>query len=649
VHEAFAEQISPDPETGVTAPEPPPDSVNELPPEVKPEGDEVVWIPGYWFWDDEREDYIWVSGIWRRPPPGRRWVPGYWQETDTGYQWVSGFWSSDAAADIDYLEDPPESLEAGPSSPAPSEDHFWTPGIWFWAEDEYRWQCGSWRRYREDWVWVAARYIWTPRGCVYVPGYWDYSLTRRGHLFPPIYYAAPVYRRVDYVYRPTCWISYQPLLLHLFVRPGFHHLYFGDYYSPRYRRFHYTPCYSYHARYPGYASLYVYYQYHYRRRGIDYCDRVRGWHGYYARHPALRPATTYRLQVRRGGGLLDGVTRHHHELARPYGLETAGRGAAGSLVALSRTSGDRHRRRSHEFRELIRQRQQFETARDTLRGRERGKALSRSAPRGRLTLPSVPSERRLATAIDGQAMRIPTDIVQANRGVQASRENPGQSHAPVRKEVGKEVAQEIERRRGTEPRRESPSGVEQRFFSGLLERQAEAAQRAKPKEVRVPGERHSGTGALQQLLEHRRARSPSHERSPDRKGTAAPKPSSPFRLPKAFESSRPSNPARSPRPGVPTAGKQLRPAGSRGESAGPRRDAAAFQPRLEQRSLKPFSDVSRRGRMPTESKASGPKSGWTARFQRPTAKAAGPQLRSRSFRSAGGARGRGKTPPGRTE
>jgi hypothetical protein len=27
-------------------------------------------------WDDDSEEYIWVSGIWRVPPPNRQWVPG---------------------------------------------------------------------------------------------------------------------------------------------------------------------------------------------------------------------------------------------------------------------------------------------------------------------------------------------------------------------------------------------------------------------------------------------------------------------------------------------------------------------------------------------------------------------------------------------
>ena len=47
-------------------------AVPELPPANKPDGPDVQWVPGYWAWDDERQDFIWVSGFWRVPPPDLR-------------------------------------------------------------------------------------------------------------------------------------------------------------------------------------------------------------------------------------------------------------------------------------------------------------------------------------------------------------------------------------------------------------------------------------------------------------------------------------------------------------------------------------------------------------------------------------------------
>jgi hypothetical protein len=46
VHEAFAATVTFDPEPGFIAPRTPPDLIEELPPEQKPEGDNVEWIPG---------------------------------------------------------------------------------------------------------------------------------------------------------------------------------------------------------------------------------------------------------------------------------------------------------------------------------------------------------------------------------------------------------------------------------------------------------------------------------------------------------------------------------------------------------------------------------------------------------------------------
>src|SRR4051812_27459977 len=89
VHEAYAEAGAATAEPGVVVTKEPPEAIEEQPPEEKPEGDNVVWIPGYWGWDEEAEDFLWVSGFWRAVPPGRAWVPGHWDKVETGYQWVS--------------------------------------------------------------------------------------------------------------------------------------------------------------------------------------------------------------------------------------------------------------------------------------------------------------------------------------------------------------------------------------------------------------------------------------------------------------------------------------------------------------------------------------------------------------------------------
>src|SRR3974377_977656 len=50
------------------------------------------WIEGYGEWDAGRKDYLWVTGTWRLPPPGRFWVNGYWKRDEQGWYRVPAFW-----------------------------------------------------------------------------------------------------------------------------------------------------------------------------------------------------------------------------------------------------------------------------------------------------------------------------------------------------------------------------------------------------------------------------------------------------------------------------------------------------------------------------------------------------------------------------
>src|SRR5262245_53434777 len=131
VHEAFATPMELDPKPGPIIKTRPPAPIQEIPPDQKPDGVNIVWIGGYWAFDDEKDDFMWISGLYRNAPPGQAWMPGYWNEVEGGYQWNQGFWASTNNQEVQYLpEEPPQTLENGPTSPAPSEDHFWVPGNW---------------------------------------------------------------------------------------------------------------------------------------------------------------------------------------------------------------------------------------------------------------------------------------------------------------------------------------------------------------------------------------------------------------------------------------------------------------------------------------------------------------------------------------
>ena len=156
VHEAFAEPVTYNPEPGIIAPKAPPPAIEELPPDQRPEGSNVVWIPGYWAWDNDRSDFIWVSGIWRNVPAGRQWVPGYWARSGQGYQWTCGYWADSQVNDVEYLPEPPESVEAGPNVAEPTPDSIWLPGCWMWEQNRYAWRPGYWAAAQPDWIWVPA-------------------------------------------------------------------------------------------------------------------------------------------------------------------------------------------------------------------------------------------------------------------------------------------------------------------------------------------------------------------------------------------------------------------------------------------------------------------------------------------------------------
>ena len=265
VHEAFAGMVSYNPEPGIIVATAPPTLIEEVPPGERPEGNNVTWIPGYWAWDEEAGNFLWVSGTWRALPPGRQWMAGYWLETTQGYQWTSGYWADAAARETTYLAPPPATVEAGPNIAAPSADYRWTPGNWIWQQDRYAWGPGYWARGRADWDWTPPHYVWTPRGYIYVDGYWDYPVERRGALFAPVHFDSGVYAHSGYSYSPSILIDLAVFAEHLFLRPRYNHYYFGDYYAPSYQQGGYVSAFAYQSSSYGYDPIYSHQRWEHRQ------------------------------------------------------------------------------------------------------------------------------------------------------------------------------------------------------------------------------------------------------------------------------------------------------------------------------------------------------------------------------------------------
>lgn len=333
VHEAFAEPIVFDPKPGLIVPKAPPELVEELPPDQKPAGANVAWIPGYWNWDEDRENFVWVSGFWRALPPSREWVPGYWAEVTGGWQWVSGFWASANDDGTEYLPEPPQSLEAGPSTMSPSADHFWVPGCWYWADTRYVWRPGYWATGLSDWIWSPAHYVWTPRGFVFVSGYWDYSVQRRGMLFAPVYFNSPFYLRPGYFYTPRMAVNLASLTNHFFVGLGQRHYYFGDYYAASFGNRGVYPWFAFSSSRYGYDPIYAHYHHQHIRKDRNWADGVRSDYEFRRDHENARPARIASLiprTQRQDGQRADG----EQSLVQPLAQFAATPGVRGTIETL---------------------------------------------------------------------------------------------------------------------------------------------------------------------------------------------------------------------------------------------------------------------------------------------------------------------------
>ena len=366
VHEAFAEAVTFDPEPGVVVGEAPPDAVGEAPPDQRPDGDDVVWIPGYAAWDDERGDFLWVSGVWRSPPPGRQWVSGYWGRCGPGFQWTSGYWADAVAVEVEYLPEPPEAVESGPAGHPPSADHVWIPGLWVWRDSRYAWRPGYWVAAQADWDWVPCHYVWAPRGYVFVDGYWDYPAERRGVLFAPVYLDAAVRVRVGFSYSPSIVIDAAAFADHLFVRPEYHSYYFGDYYDISYSSGFYWAC-SFNATRRGYDPIWAHRRWEHRHDGgwearveVDFRNR--------RDHAEARPPRTLAEQAARGG----------HIAARLDQLKD-GDGPA-RLRAVDGAEKQRLARRVEELRKFREERRAIEARADAL-GRRGSKPPKAKLPK----------------------------------------------------------------------------------------------------------------------------------------------------------------------------------------------------------------------------------------------------------------------------
>ena len=441
IHEAFAAPVVHDPASGPLIPKQPPDPIQEMPPDQKPAGQNVQWIPGYWSWDVSRNDYLWVSGIWRDPPPNSQWVPGYWHQVEGGSQWVSGTWipvssstpqgqgQAHGQGQPSYLpQAPPQSLEAGPTTPQPNPNVAWTPGYWSWQGSSYAWRPGFWGAVQPNWIWMPAHYVWTPSGYLFVAGYWDLPVANRGLMFAPVYYPQPVYAQPNFVFTPSIGIVGSAVTANLFVSAGTNQYLFGNFYAQNFLSVGITPWFSFSVgggRPAFFDPLFSYYAVVNIRQNPGWVAQVRRDYILRRDNIAMRPPITYVEQTR----LIERNITINRSVAMPLNRMAAERG-----MRLERVSEAERQQVRHQVAQLHQMREQrVQQEREGARARAAGGAAA-ARPRP-MNLPHSPiaarpaahqeaarAEAHRAEAAHGEAAHSAAPRSEAARRLQAQRQ-----------------------------------------------------------------------------------------------------------------------------------------------------------------------------------------------------------------------------------
>ncbi|MCC6547914.1 hypothetical protein IT570_12180 [Candidatus Sumerlaeota bacterium] len=375
VHEAYATPVDVEPESkSFAATKAPPAALKEMPPAERPDGSQYVWVPGYWAWDTDRVDYIWVSACWRVAPPNMYWVPGYWRANGPVWEWVPGFWAQNGSRQIEYLPAPPAPIVVEAVGVAPSPNYTWVPPCYYWVNGSYVLRNGYWLEARPGWLWMPSHTVWTPRGYVFVGGYWDFPVERRGVLFCPVYVSPAVAVSTTFVFTPSVTVNIGFLTTSLFVAPRYCHYYFGDYYDPVYINIGiYSWC------DPGPHRRWcdpIWDHEYWRHRNDHHWERdVRHHYEQRRDNRDLRPARNYR-DMERQLASVPAAQRDTVRAARPLGD-----------VVKDRTSGTEFRRMSESARERVASRgesvQRFGEQRTEWEGRTTHGTVERVSNRGR--------------------------------------------------------------------------------------------------------------------------------------------------------------------------------------------------------------------------------------------------------------------------
>jgi hypothetical protein len=448
IHEAFAQPVDMNSQAGIIAPNEPPEPIAENPAAEKPKGSKYVWIPGYWGWEDDIKDYVWVSGCWRIPPANMSWIPGYWNKVPGGWQWVAGFWIPTSRADqIEYLPEPPAVTEVVPPATAATGDDIWVPPCYYWRENQYILRPGYWLTPQVGWVWVPSHYTWTPYGYVFVSGYWDHVPAVRGILYAPVYFPRHFYRPPGYAYSLSVVVDLGNLQFGLFSYPRYCHYFFGDYYSDFYIGLGIYPWFEFETRHTWYDPIFVYDRWHYRRTIPHWGRHIRQEFALRREDRNLRPPRTYRELERRLSSV-PVMQRNNFRMVEPLRDRIENRNVPMKFSRMSSRQREsilsqtrqvdhlRQERRRIESRQLVPEGVQSQRTPSTpgrMTPERQPSEQMRSAAPGRTeipstTMPSRPSER-MRSAAPGRTER-PSTPMSGRSSEQMRSTTPGRTERP---------------------------------------------------------------------------------------------------------------------------------------------------------------------------------------------------------------------------
>ncbi len=144
----------------------------------------------------------------------------------------------------------------------------------------------------QNWIWIPARYVWTPRGYIYRCGYWDFDFVRRGAIFAPVCFNRPIYFRPGYCYSPSFVLRIDlGFLAHVFVRRNCNQYYFGNWYGQS--GLGYQPWAVPQSHYRHYDPLLTYYSGQRNRNNLNVAIWIRNQQSQFKNHDELRPPLTY--------------------------------------------------------------------------------------------------------------------------------------------------------------------------------------------------------------------------------------------------------------------------------------------------------------------------------------------------------------------